>query len=157
MDAPSRAAEPTLRPAVASDVGRLVTIERAAFSDPWPASSFRALLVAPTTRLTVAEVDGQLVGYSVVMQVLDEAELANIAVDASARRRGVGRRLLCALLDRATAEGVAAMYLEVRESNTAARTLYADHGFREVSRRRAYYRDPDEDALVLVWHPVADG
>jgi ribosomal-protein-alanine N-acetyltransferase len=146
-----------LRPARASDISALVRIEAAAFSDPWPASGFRSLLDARTTRMTVAERDGELLGYSVVIVVQDEAELANIAVAEQARGEGIGRQLLTAVLNAARVEGVASMYLEVRESNTAARSLYESLGFAPVGRRRRYYQEPDEDALVLVWRAGAGG
>jgi len=141
-----------LRPASEGDVARMAVIEAACFSDPWPASAFHSLLESHTTRVTVATVCDDVVGYSVVFQVADEAELANIAVDASVRRLGVARALLGALLDRALREGVRSMFLEVRESNVAARALYEAFGFSGMTRRRGYYRRPDEDALVLVWH-----
>lgn len=147
-----------LRPARERDVARMASIEAACFSDPWPASAFDSLLESHTTRVTVATIDDVAVGYSVVFQVADESELANVAVDASARRRGVARTLVGALLDRATREGVLSMFLEVRESNAAARALYAAFGFTGMTRRRGYYRHPDEDALVLVWRaPLPTG
>jgi ribosomal-protein-alanine N-acetyltransferase len=145
-----------LRPADTADVAALARIEAATFSDAWPVASFRSLLRASTTRMTVAERDGEVLGYSVVIQVGDQAELANIAVTESARGQGVGARLLRALLDGAKTEGVQSMYLEVRESNAAARALYAAHGFTPAGRRRRYYRHPDEDALVLVWTPAEE-
>ncbi len=147
-----------LRPAHAQDVERMASIEAACFSDPWPASAFDSLLESHTTLVTAATIDDALVGYSVVFQVADEAELANIAVDSSVRRRGVARALLGALLVRAESDGVLTMFLEVRESNVAARSLYAEFGFTGMTRRRGYYRHPDEDALVLVWRaptPIA--
>ncbi len=150
----SRQVEPrhaVLRPAVAADVTAIAGIERTAFSDPWSAAGFRSLLDAPATRFTVAELDGRVAGYSVVIQAGDEAELANIAVDESARRRGVGRVLLTAALAEAARSGVQAMYLEVRASNVAAQALYEALGFTPAGRRRGYYQRPDEDALVLVW------
>jgi len=140
-----------LRPAQERDVTRMALIEAACFSDPWPSAAFHSLLDSHTTHVTVATIDEAVVGYSVVFQVADEAELANIAVEASVRRRGVAHALLGALIDRATREGVRSMFLEVRESNGAARALYEGFGFTGMTRRRGYYRHPDEDALVLVW------
>ncbi len=140
-----------LRNARVSDIPALVRIEAAAFSDPWPASGFRALLDARTTRMTVAEREGEVLGYSVVIVVQDEAELANIAVTERARGEGIGRQLLTAALEAARAERVESMYLEVRESNSAARSLYESLGFSPAGRRRGYYQEPEEDALVLVW------
>lgn len=144
-------ASAVLRSARERDVAPMAAIEAACFSDPWPQSAFHSLLASPTTRVTVATLGEVVVGYSVVFQVADEAELANIAVDASARRRGIARTLLADVLARAVREGVQSMFLEVRESNAAARALYGAFGFVGMTRRRGYYRHPDEDALVLVW------
>jgi ribosomal-protein-alanine N-acetyltransferase len=140
-----------LRPARASDVDALVTIERAAFPDPWDARSFRSVINAPAGRVTVAERAGDVVGYAVVLLAADEAELANLAVAAEARGQGVGRRLLHAVRSAAAAEGAEVMYLEVRESNAPARALYDGAGFTVIGRRRRYYRAPDEDALLMRW------
>lgn len=140
-----------LRPAASADVPALVAIERASFSDPWNATSFRALLEAEAAHVTVAVLDGAVVGYSAVLRAADEAELANLAVASAAQRRGIGRALLSAAQTVAASTGVAAMYLEVRESNAPARRLYEALGFATVGRRRAYYRQPDEDALVMQW------
>src|SRR5690606_33664105 len=93
---------------------------------------------------------GEVLGYSVVMVVMDEGELANIAVAERARRLGVGRQLLASLLHDARAAGVRSMFLEVREWNVGARALYESFGFEPMGRRRGYYRNPDEDALLLV-------
>jgi [ribosomal protein S18]-alanine N-acetyltransferase len=140
-----------LRGAVEADVPALVRLERASFTDPWDAPAFRALLQAAAARVTVAERAGVLVGYSAVLQASDEAELANLAVDTAVQGRGIGRALLSAALAAAEADGVRAMYLEVRESNATARHLYEALGFATVGRRRGYYRQPDEDALVMQW------
>lgn len=143
-----------LRPAVEADLTALVRLERASFSDPWDASAFRSLLQASAARITVAQLDGEVVGYSAVLCAADEAELANLAVGAAVHGRGIGRTLLSAAQACAASEGVAAMYLEVRESNAPARRLYAALGFATVGRRRGYYRQPDEDALVMQWRPA---
>ena len=81
--------------------------------------------------------------------VLDEGEVANLAVAPGLRRRGVGSTLLDAAIRESQSRGVSNLYLEVRESNQSARRLYASRGFDEVSRRKAYYRSPVEDALIL--------
>lgn len=138
-----------LRPMTAEDISAVARLEQAAFSDPWPASGFRELLQAPHTVMAVAEAAGEVVGYSVVAVVADEAELANIAVDPAYQRHGVARRLVGAAMEAARRRGASTLYLEVREGNAAARALYAALGFEEVGRRPGYYRRPDEDALVL--------
>jgi len=93
--------------------------------------------------------DDRVVGYLVARQMADEGEILNLGVDPAARRRGVGRILVSAGLDRLGVLGARAVFLEVRESNVAARALYGRFGFAEVSRRAKYYRRPVEDAILL--------
>ena len=132
------------------DVDAVWAIERGSFSDPWSRGSFAALLGDARSVFAVAEAaGGGVAGYAVAFFVVDQAELANLAVAPSARRRGVGALLLDHTIARGAARGVGEMFLEVRESNAAARGLYASRGFVEVGRRRGYYRRPVEDALVL--------
>lgn len=123
-------------------------IERAAFSDPWSAGQLRECLDAGLDFL-VAERDGRVVGYVVAVRAADEAEILNLCVAPAARRAGTGRALVRAILRRVAAHGARAAYLEVRDSNHAARRLYEGEGFAPVGRRRDYYRRPVEDAVVL--------
>lgn len=140
----------SLRPATIADVHGMAAIELAAFSDPWPASSFAEMLPMAHARMRVAiDVGGKLVGYCILISAADEGEIANIAVSPSERRRGIGALLLDDALAAAGLLGVRQLFLEVRTSNAAARALYASRGFEQVGRRIAYYRDPLEDALVL--------
>lgn len=88
-------------------------------------------------------------GYVVARAVADEGEILNLAVAPAGRRHGVGRALVRAVLHALGTRGVRDVFLEVRESNAAARALYAAHGFREVGRRPRYYRRPAEDAIIL--------
>ncbi len=142
----------TLRAVTADDVPAIADIEQRAFSDPWPASAFIDLLPMSHARLTAAfDADGTLCGYCVLLHVLDEGEIANIAVAPERRRRGIAARLLDDAIRTAYQSGLSALFLEVRTSNEAARNLYASRGFEPVGRRRAYYRAPLEDALVLRW------
>lgn len=141
----------TLRVADGDDIARMADIEARVFGDPWPRSAFRDLLGAPHAHIAVAErrVDDPIIGYCVLLHAADEGEIANIATEPSVRGQGVGAQLLDHALDTAQHYGVRAVYLEVRTSNGAARALYASRGFEVVGRRRAYYRNPLEDALVL--------
>ena len=151
MGTPSQRTEAvSIRPARESDVGTMAGIELQSFSDPWPAAAFSELLDMQHSRITVA-VDEQdvPVGYCVLLAMADEGEIANSAVALALRGRGVGARLLDQALLAAQHEGIRSVYLEVRTSNHAARDLYASRDFVAVGRRRAYYRNPLEDALVL--------
>ena len=138
-----------IRRATRGDVQRVAEIERASFSDPWTPGAFRSAAEEENLLFLVAEHEGVVVGYSVSWCVVDQAELANLAVASEARGIGIGGRLLDAAVDAAREAGCESMHLEVRESNAAARALYASRGFEEVGRRRRYYRAPVEDALVL--------
>src|SRR5690348_9470742 len=97
----------------------------------------------------IAEEDGEIWGLVVFRIIADEAEILNLAVEPRRRRRGIASRLIEDALATCKAAGVETIFLEVRESNQAARNLYARIGFTENTRRRKYYRQPSEDALVL--------
>ena len=149
MEASRAVREVVVRPMTADDLTVVMGIERASFTVPWTLSTFTGLLARDTTRLWVAEVMGEVVGYAAVWMVADQAELGDLAVTESWRRCGVGRRLLETVLEGMVEAGIRELFLEVRVSNYAARRLYDEHGFREVGRRPGYYSKPKEDALVL--------
>lgn len=140
-----------LRRAIEADLEHIVRIENASFVDPWGASDFRSVLEVPQAIFLVAvdEASGVIAGYVLTMALYEDSEVLNIAVDLPFRRAALGAKLLDATLDEANRRGATMTFLEVRESNDAARRLYRSRGFEEISRRKNYYRDPVEDALVL--------
>lgn len=131
-------------------------IEVAVFADPWSVRDFRECVTSDTTFL-VAETTEGVAGYVVALDAAAEGEILNLAVAPGGRRHGVGRALVNEVLAVLTERGVRQVYLEVRESNAAARALYAAHGFREVGRRAQYYRRPVENAIILRAAIVAAG
>ena len=151
----------TVRPAVDQDVEAVSRMELVSFTDPWSRSSFASLLGHRHVLFLVADwragpphheawgTSPEVGGYVVAWLAADEAEIANLAVTPTLRGLRIGARLLDTALAELMARGASAVYLEVRESNAAARRLYASRGFAEVGRRRKYYRRPQEDALVL--------
>lgn len=143
------ALEIRVRPARPGDLPALLRIERDAFPVPWSERAFRMVLRRDPGAILVAERSGRVAGYAALWVSADEAELADLAVAPEERRRGVGSTLLQACLREAAARGAREIFLQVRESNQAARGLYGEAGFREVGRRPRYYRAPPEDALVL--------
>ena len=146
-----------LRPLVEGDLERVAAIERAAFTDPWPRQAFEELLAQPHVRaLAVTGAGDRVAGYALFSLVAGEGEILNLAVDPSERRRGHGRGLLEAILDRMRSAGTTAVFLEVRQSNHAAIELYEAAGFRSVSLRRAYYRNPTEHAVTMSLQLVPD-
>jgi [ribosomal protein S18]-alanine N-acetyltransferase len=140
-----------IRKGRAADLVAVAELERECYSDPWPDTAFAALPDNPRVYFAVADspVVQSIAGYVVAWFVLDEGEVANLAVATSARRQGIGGALLDAAVRESIERGVSDLYLEVRESNHSARRLYLARGFEEVSRRTGYYRAPVEDALIL--------
>lgn len=142
--------EVSISPVSEEDLGAVVQIEREAFSDPWSERSFReALSQAPIYFVAARSDDGTVLGYVVAWYVADEGQIANLAVAPAGWGKGIGRALLSAAVREAWLRGVVDVYLEVRDSNARARRLYGSCGFKEVGRRRGYYRLPVEDAVVL--------
>jgi ribosomal-protein-alanine N-acetyltransferase len=135
------------------DLDQVHAIDLISFSLPWPASAFRyELLDNPHSALWVAETtsqDREVVGLIVVWMILDEAHIANIAVHPDFRRRGIGANLLAVALKDAFEKGLRSATLEVRAQNTGAQSLYRIFGFEEVGQRLRYYRDNNEDALLM--------
>ena len=148
-----------IRRASRADLAAMLRIEQASFADPWTVESLSTALSLERMCALVAEPAGsaeqgggaapEVLGYVVALVVGPEAEIADLAVAPDARRLGIGRALLAQIIAEVATAGVRTVYLEVRESNHAARTLYAADGFAPVGRRRGYYRTPVEDALVL--------
>jgi [ribosomal protein S18]-alanine N-acetyltransferase len=138
-----------IRPLNERDLARVLEIERAAFSTPWYESTFRGLLDRSDTDLLGAVIGERLVGYAICWTVSDQAELGNLAVAEEARGRGTGRSLLTAAMECVRRRGARECFLEVRESNRVAQSLYRRFGFQVVGRRRSYYTRPTEDALVM--------
>jgi ribosomal-protein-alanine N-acetyltransferase len=132
------------------DLPAVHAIERASFSVPWPDDAYRSEL--STNRLAsyvVARTDDAVLGFGGLWVMVDEAHITTFAVDPRWRRRGVGERLLLALLDLAVARRAREATLEVRLSNMPARRLYEKYGFRPVGIRPRYYSDNGEDALIM--------
>ncbi|HWD41505.1 MAG TPA: ribosomal protein S18-alanine N-acetyltransferase [Fimbriimonas sp.] len=130
-------------------VPRLLEIEREVNSAPWSERSFRHEVSHPQGIFLTAIADGEVVGYGGIWLVIDEAHVTTLAVAPTHQRQGIGRWLLVELLNRARAKGMTCATLEVRASNEAAIALYKKLGFQESARRKSYYPDNKEDALVM--------
>lgn len=139
----------TLRNMTPPDASKVAAIERGIFSDPWSESFFQDLLGRAATWARVAERGGAIAGYAVTVVHGVEADLENIAVVPAQRRAGVAVALLEDGMREAAGRGARRLSLEVRVSNDAAQALYRAYGFRLAGLRRGYYRQPDEDALVM--------
>lgn len=139
-----------IRAATAHDLTSVAEIEARAFTSPWSRRTFHALIGRPGAGIWVAVVPkGGVIGYAVLWCILDESELANIAVREEWRVRGIGSLLLDRVLRDARERGARRLHLEVRASNDTAIGFYHRRGFRQVGRRADYYDDPREDALLF--------
>jgi [ribosomal protein S18]-alanine N-acetyltransferase len=145
-----------VEPMTLDDLPDVHDIERRSFAVPWPNDAYRNEL--RSNRLAsyvVARADDRLVGFAGIWVMVDEAHITTFAVDPRWRRRGVGERLLLALLDLSVTRGAREATLEVRLSNLPARKLYEKYGFRPVGIRPRYYSDNGEDALIMTTEPLA--
>lgn len=141
---------PEIRPMHELDVPLVVTIERAAYQFPWSEGIFRdCLRVGYFCR--VVEIDGDLAGYGIMSVGAGEAHILNVCIGDEYRSRGLARKLLLSLLERAKVAGMYEAFLEVRPSNLIANRLYQSLGFEQVGIRRGYYQASNgrEDASVL--------
>ena len=132
-----------------SHLAGVAELERLCFSAPWNEAMLEEELYNDTASFIVAEgEDGQVLGYAGLHVILDEGYIDNVAVRPTCRRQGIADRLLDVFC-RFGQANLAFLTLEVRPSNTAAVALYEKHGFREAGRRKDYYENPREDALLL--------
>jgi ribosomal-protein-alanine N-acetyltransferase len=166
-----------VEPMQLAHVPAIMEIERESFSLPWPEEAYRhelthnelahyyvlrprsaALSIAPmpiwrrlwqAMRRRPPADTGLILGYGGFWLMYDEAHISTLAIRVAWRRQGLGELLLAALLDKAQRLGASRVTLEVRVSNAAAQNLYAKYGFEQVGRRKGYYADNREDALIL--------
>jgi ribosomal-protein-alanine N-acetyltransferase len=138
-----------IRAMTAADIEAVSELDALSFSQPWPKNAFESELTNSNARCWVADSEGQIAGALVFWRVLDEAHLATIAVHPAFRRRGVARLLLQTTIDAAYTEGARIYHLEVRAGNDAAQKLYTKFGFEIVGRRARYYKDTNEDAVLM--------
>ena len=143
-----------IRPLTYADLPQVIAIERRAFPTPWSLAMFVLELSKPSGICLAALTDERLVGYLVCSRYDTVWHLMNIAVDDRLRRQGIATTLLERLFEQA--DRPSEQYtLEVRTSNDAAIRLYERFGFRAAGRRRAYYHDNREDALIM-WRTVPE-
>ena len=132
------------------DLPAVIELDKLSFTLPWPERSFRFELTENSaSRCWVAEMDGKIVGMIVAWLLVDEAHVATIATHPDHRRQGIARNLLKYALRYMSKEGAVTSFLEVRENNTAAQDMYREFGYEAVGRRKRYYKDTNEDAILM--------
>lgn len=140
----------TMRLATETDIAAIAAIERDANANPWNEAMLREELEHEFSKLVVAEKDGCIIGFCNIHIAADTAHINEMGVAADHRREGAGRALVAWCVESAKAAGCTVFTLEVRSKNKAAIELYKQSGFKEVARRWGFYKDPTDDALVML-------
>lgn len=140
-----------IRPATAADIPHIITLERASPTVAhWTDQEYQQVFRSGSVQrlALVAEIEGGVLGFLIAQHIAPEWELESIVVAESARRKGLGKQLLDALLLRARKTKSDAVFLEVRASNASARAFYESAAFEQSGRRKSYYSAPEEDAIL---------
>ena len=137
-----------IREFLPGDEKSIAALETECFSSPWSQAAILQSLNNGTAFI-VFEENGKVLGYAGLQMVLDEGYVTNIAVTKSARGTGIGKSLVGALISLAKDKGLAFISLEVRESNTPAISLYTKCGFKDFGKRKNFYQNPTEDAVIM--------
>lgn len=139
-----------IRQAEEKDVSAIAEIEKQCFTVPWSyASLHEDVTKNPHAWYLVAEIEGKVCGYVGIWRIVGEGHITNVAVAPAYRRRHIASAMLDVLLTVTTADGILCHTLEVRPSNAAAIALYTGKGFVAAGRRKGYYEDNGEDALIM--------
>lgn len=139
----------TIRRMKESDIPEVARLEKEIFPDPWSEGAISETFEQEHTLLLVAYEDRKLIGYLILYFVLEEGEIARIAVIPECRRQGVGARMLLELEDLCEDNGITKLLLDVRESNETAISFYTSYGFVQDGVRRNFYSDPQEDGILM--------
>ena len=139
-----------IREMTEGDLEGILEIERQSFPTPWTEWMFRAQMRFGDISIhLVLVLEGSVSAYATALAVSDEMHLLSIAVLPEKRRLGYGGAILGAVIERGLAKGAQRIYLEVREGNEAAKRFYSGRGFRVIGKRKRYYVDTGEDAIVM--------
>lgn len=139
----------TIREMNASDAWQVAEIEQSVFSEPWKEQDFIKATENGNYIYLVACNGEAVVGYAGCVIACDDADITNIAVQGRFRRMGIADKLLEVLERVAGERAVKNVFLEVRESNDGARSLYTSRGYVDIGMRKNFYREPDEDAVLM--------
>lgn len=131
------------------DVAQIAELEKKVFSDAWTSTGIYETFGQNQAFIAVAECDGEIAGYCIIYYVMDEGEIARIAVDEKVRRQGVGRGLLDFVCECCKMKNVYRLLLDVRESNESARRFYEQYGFAVDGVRKNFYDQPKENAVLM--------
>ena len=139
----------SIRKATEGDLPWILELEQEAFSPPWTHGTLLSEVYKEDSYFAIAVENEKKLGFIIMRSMVDCGELLQIAVGTSVRRRGVADFLMSVMLDNARESTIPSIFLEVRKSNAAAINLYKKHGYTLIRRRKNYYTNPIEDALVM--------
>lgn len=146
---------PIFRKGTQEDINQIADLEKNIFSDAWTTKGVQETFEQKQAFITVAELEGKVIGYCIIYYVMDEAEIARIAIGGDVRRKGLGKGLLQYTCECCKERGVERLLLDVRESNVGAIAFYEYYGFQQDGIRKHFYEMPKEDAVLmsmsLVW------
>lgn len=134
---------------IKDDLDDIAKLELMCINPPWSYKALCEFAATDTSRILVASYNYEVYGYITYSEVLDEVQIANIAVHPEQRRRGIAENLLKVLYANSVKNAMSVITLEVRESNMPAIALYQKCGYKEVGRRKNYYKSPNEDAILM--------
>ncbi|MCL2371952.1 MAG: ribosomal protein S18-alanine N-acetyltransferase [Defluviitaleaceae bacterium] len=141
----------TVAKSTITQAAEIHAIEQASFSEPWSKIDIAQEIAAPLSICLTAccTTTNKVTGYITTRNILGEGHISNIAVAPSYRQKGIGSKLIEALITEAKQHKITGLTLEVRKSNTTAQNLYKKHGFMAVGTRKNYYSAPEEDAIIM--------
>ena len=138
-----------IRKMAEGDIDNIMEIEKSSFIAPWTQKLFEETLYSPISMNLVMEEAGKIVGYIMLYSVQNEAHMMNIAIHPAYRRAGNAYRLIAHTIALLKKNNIDELFLEVREGNAHAINLYKKHGFKVIGKRRKYYSETNEDALIM--------
>ncbi len=139
-----------IRPLELKDLEEVLWIEECSFRPPWSRGTFLSELEGENRYYVVVEKESKVLGYAGFYYFFEEGHITTMAVAPAWRRKGLGKLLLNHLIEKARELGLKSLSLEVRESNLIAQKMYQNFGFRMIARRKRYYVQPLEDAIVMI-------
>jgi ribosomal-protein-alanine N-acetyltransferase len=144
------------RRSIPADATGIAELEDLIFSDAWSYRDVQDLICTEGGMCFTALEDGKVIAYVIGRLIAPEGEIYRVAVAPHKRQRGIGYRLLDYAVKTSKGQGLERLFLEVRSRNIPARKLYTAYGFKEIGVRKNYYKDPQDDAIVMLRASTAD-
>ncbi|MCX5808756.1 MAG: ribosomal protein S18-alanine N-acetyltransferase [Proteobacteria bacterium] len=142
-------AEDIIREMREDDLIDILEIENRSFISPWMRRTFEETIESPISTNSVIEINSEILGYIMLYSVEDEAHIMNLAVHPDYRGRGYASKLITRTVSCFVGKNVSEFFLEVREGNINAQRLYTKFGFKGIGKRKRYYTETNEDALLM--------